>query len=52
MKKDYIKPKADIVYINTDKILAGSGIPTPDDSTTTEEQNAKENTWGNLWDEE
>lgn len=50
-KKAYTSPLTLILSMEASMILAGSNTQKPDKETTTDEQNAKDNTSGNLWDE-
>lgn len=51
-KKTYTYPLTLLLSMEASMILAGSNnTQKPDKETTTDEQNAKDNTSGNLWDE-
>lgn len=50
MKKEYITPEVMMCMVGADCILAGVSVEVKD--VETEEQYAKQYTWGNLWEDD
>lgn len=51
MRKEYAKPEVLVMLADADQLLAAVSQE-PDEGTTTPEQNAKQHTWGSVWENE